>query len=991
MASEAYSLVLGCGWIRATPRSPRFALFLPSRPLAVSCKMRQKHFSSQQKRQQIKRVSREQLRPNINSESHNNDNGLSQKASSDGLSNQGQESVLSNDDDSEHDSKDMAEASVEETKSEMEDEIIQEHQRIPLEDLKSMIRNVEKNVSSLNQAEVGALQELDKILSDKEALQAEINIKEMKLAETDAQIKVAAQEKINVEPLEDQLEKLKEVAPLGNGIMEGNHSSFSGEFPIVLELNALRKEYSVVKDDIQTLKLKLNDVIETEERVSLLEKECCLLDTSLAELQSQFTNALVDVDKLSSLPSYYKALSEKVKKLLGSVDSSNKEDQLDFSEFAKLQQKVDKLEASISKANMTELPYEKFRLYEEILQKKIGSFEKHLQVSDQEIHSQIQLFQESVREFQDTLDKLQEDSKKRSQEQILENLPWEFWSRLLLLIDGWLLEKKISTNDAKSLRDMAWKKDSRIRDAYLACESKGEHERLTTFLKLTYTSTRPGLHIIHIAAEMAPVAKVGGLGDVITGLSKALQRKGHLVEIVLPKYDCIQYDLIADLKALDVVIESYFDGQLFRNKIWVGTIEGLPVYFIEPHHPAKFFWRGTYYGEHDDFKRFSFFSRAALELLYEAGKRPDIIHCHDWQTAFVAPLYWDIYAAKGLNSARICFTCHNFEHQGTAPASELSSCGLDVHQMNRSDRMQDNSAHDRVNPVKGAIVFSNIVTTVSPTYAQEVCTAEGGRGLHETLKSFSKKFVGILNGIDTDAWNPSTDKYISAQFHADDLRGKAENKNAIRKHLKLSWSNSSQPLVGCITRLVPQKGVHLIRHAIYRTLELGGQFVLLGSSPVLHIQREFEDIAMHFNSHPDVRLLLKYDDALSHLIYAASDMFIIPSLFEPCGLTQMIAMRYGSVPIARKTGGLNDSVFDVNDNTVPEQYRNGFTFLPPTEQGLSSVMGRAFRYYSTNPEGWQQLIQKDMTLDFSWDSSASQYEELYERSVIRARTAAARV
>ncbi|XP_042456433.1 probable starch synthase 4, chloroplastic/amyloplastic isoform X1 [Zingiber officinale] len=212
---------------------------------------------------------------------------------------------------------------------------------------------------------------------------------------------------------------------------------------------------------------------------------------------------------------------------------------------------------------------------------------------------------------------------------------------------------------------MAWKKDSRIRDAYLACESKGEHERLTTFLKLTYTSTRTGLHIILIAAEMAPVAKVGGLGDVITGLGKALQRKGHLVEIVLPKYDYIQYDLIADLKALDVVIESYFDGQLFRNKIWVGTIEGLPVYLIEPHHPAKFFWRGTYYGEHDDFKRFSFFSRAALELLYEAGKRPDIIHCHDWQTTFVAPLYWDIYAAKGLNSARICFTRHNFEHQGT--------------------------------------------------------------------------------------------------------------------------------------------------------------------------------------------------------------------------------------------------------------------------------------------------------------------------------------
>ncbi|MCH93239.1 putative starch synthase 4 chloroplastic/amyloplastic-like, partial [Trifolium medium] len=193
---------------------------------------------------------------------------------------------------------------------------------------------------------------------------------------------------------------------------------------------------------------------------------------------------------------------------------------------------------------------------------------------------------------------------------------------------------------------------------------------------------------------------VGGLGDVVSGLSKALQKKGHLVEIVLPKYDCMQYDRIGDIRALDVVIESYFDGQLFKNKIWVGTVEGLPVYFIEPHHPDKFFWRGDFYGERDDFRRFSYFSRVALEFLLQAGKKPDIIHCHDWQTAFIAPLYWDIYVPKGLNSARICFTCHNFEYQGTAPASELESCGLDSHHLNRPDRMQDNSAHDRVNSVK---------------------------------------------------------------------------------------------------------------------------------------------------------------------------------------------------------------------------------------------------------------------------------------------------
>ncbi|KAH0467281.1 hypothetical protein IEQ34_004519 [Dendrobium chrysotoxum] len=538
------------------------------------------------------------------------------------------------------------------------------------------------------------------------------------------------------------------------------------------------------------------------------------------------------------------------------------------------------------------------------------------------------------------------------------------------------------------LREMVWKKDRQICEAYLACNGKHEHEAIVTFLKLTQPQTSQGLHIVHIAAEIAPVAKVGGLGDVVLGLSKALQRKGHLVEIVLPKYDCLQEDQITELKALDVAVESFFDGQLFKNKIWVGIVEGLPVYFIEPHHPSKFFWRGEFYGEHDDFKRFSFFSRAALELLYQAGKKPDIIHCHDWQTAFVAPLYWDIYAAKGFNSARICFTCHNFEYQGTAHFSELSSCGLDIHRLNRPDRMQDNSAPDRINPLKGAIVFSNIVTTVSPTYAQEVCTPEGGRGLHGTLRLHSKKFVGVLNGIDTDSWNPSTDIILPVQYSADDLQGKAENKRALRTQLELSSADAFQPLVCCITRLVPQKGVHLIRHAIYQTVELGGQFVLLGSSPVAHIQRDFEGIASHFKNHPHVRLLLKYDDALSHMIYAASDMFIIPSLFEPCGLTQMIAMRYGSVPIVRRTGGLNDSVFDVDDDTIPVQYRNGFTFLTPNEQELNNVMERAFKYYKKSPENWQKLVQKIMRLDFSWESSAQQYEELYEKTVTRARAAA---
>ncbi|KAK9936718.1 hypothetical protein M0R45_013546 [Rubus argutus] len=610
-----------------------------------------------------------------------------------------------------------------------------------------------------------------------------MNDLEIKLAETDARIKVAAQEKIKMELLGDHLNQMRNEPNFNGGGVERSNG-------------------------VEILRVKL-----------LLDKSAKQADQAIIVLQQ------------------------------------NQE----------IQKKVDKLEESLEKANVYKESSEKMQQYNELMQQKIKLMEDRLQRSDEEIHSYVKLYQDSVEEFQDTLNTLKEESKRRALDEPVDDMPWEFWSRLLLIIDGWLLEKKISIDDAKVLREMVWKRDRRIHDSYMTCKEKNANEAVATFLRLISSQTSSALHVVHIAAEMAPVAKVGGLGDVVTGLGKALQKKGHLVEIVLPKYDCMEYDRVRDLRfsycrSLDVVVESYFDGRLFKNKIWVGTVEGLPVYFIEPLHPDKLFWRGQFYGERDDFKRFSFFSRAALEFLLQAGKKPDIIHCHDWQTAFVAPLYWDLYAPKGLNSARICFTCHNFEYQGTAPASELASCGLDVNQLNRPDRMQDNSAHDRINPVKGAVVFSNIVTTVSPTYAQEVRTAEGGRGLHSTLNFHSKKFIGILNGIDADAWNPATDAYLKVQYSANDLEGKAENKEAIRRSLGLSSADARRPLVGCITRLVPQKGVHLIRHAIYRTLELGGQFVLLGSSPVHHIQKEFEGIANHFENHNHIRLILNHVD-----------------------------------------------------------------------------------------------------------------------------------
>ncbi|KAG6407223.1 hypothetical protein SASPL_130209 [Salvia splendens] len=1019
MESAPSTCFLRRGLVGAGLKSPQATVRLYSfswqRWYPASCKMRQRNFSSQNKRQQAKKFNlptstrlnpiddsntdtssrhRDGISP-TNTNSEPNDDSDSPEGSN---SNSDQETDSSNNipvleygylegegyfNSSEpdevrymhNDSVTSAEGSVhlndENTRSHILSNDIpsttenrgQQRSGSQLHDFIGMIRSAEKNIHLLNGARMRALEDLENVISEKESLQGEINTLEMKLAETDARLKVAAQEKIHVELLQAQLEKLRsELSNREELEQDLNNVVSSSQIDVVSsfsqELNSLRAENITLQDELQALKAELSRIRETDQRVQTLENERSLLQSSFKELEFKLAASDEDVSGISSLKSECKSLYEKVEDMQTLLDKATEQaDQaiLALRQNQELRKKVDQLEESVSKTSDYKLSSEKLQQHTELMQQRIDLLDDCLQNSDEEVQSYFKLCQDSIKEFQDKLNALKEESKKRAENESVHDKPSEFWSNLLLLVDGWFLEKKISLDQVKLLREMIWNREKSICDSYMSMQGKSEREIIATFLKLTSSTTGERLHVIHIAAEMAPVAKVGGLGDVVTGLSKALQRKGHLVEVVVPKYDCLQYESIRDLKVLNMHVESYFDGRLFKNKIWVGSVEDS--------------LRRT------DTRFSAFFCASRAFFL----KFPC---CYMWQ----APLYWDLYVPKGLDSARICFTCHNFEYQGSAPASELGSCGLDVHQLNRPDRMQDHSAHDRVNPVKGAVVFSNIVTTVSPTYAQEVRSSEGGRGLQDTINTYSKKFVGILNGIDTDAWNPATDPFLKVQYHSNDLDGKAENKAALRRYLQLSSVNDRQPLVACITRLVPQKGVHLIRHAIYRTLELGGQFVLLGSSPVPEIQREFEEICDHFKTHEHARLVLKYDEALSHLIYAASDMLIIPSIFEPCGLTQMIAMRYGSVPIVRKTGGLNDSVFDFDDDTIPSHYRNGYTFLTANEQDFSNALQLAVNHYMNDADSWKQLVQKVMNLDFSWDSSAPLYEELYHKSVARARS-----
>ncbi len=495
------------------------------------------------------------------------------------------------------------------------------------------------------------------------------------------------------------------------------------------------------------------------------------------------------------------------------------------------------------------------------------------------------------------------------------------------------------------------------------------------------------MHIIHIASELAPIAKVGGLADVLLGLSRELSWKGHDVDIVIPKYDCMDGNDVRDLAVVYPDLMSFYEGEWHSNTVWTGWAENLRVYFIDPHHPRFFFNRGCFYGCEDDIERYLYFSRAALEFLFKKQLQPDIIHLHDWQTAVVAPLYKDMYNQLGFNKAKLIFTIHNLEYQGKCAVPDLDKIGLDGKKYDTLEKLQDPHQPASINLLKGAIVYADFVTTVSPGYAKEALTPEGGRGLDKTLKQYEDKFIGILNGIDYSYWNPEIDRYLPVHYSSREMPANKKDKNTLdrkayvkkllRERLMLDEVHS--PIVGCVARLVPQKGIELIKHALKRTIEKGGQFALLGTSPIPSIAADFHALKQRYADHPHVHLMLYYQEELSHMIYAASDMFIVPSLFEPCGLTQMIALKYGSTPIVRRTGGLADTIFDVDYSGLEFDKTNGYVFDDPNERGMESALDRAIECWFHHPDKWRKLMINGMNIDFSWNKPSNLYLEIYQR------------
>ncbi|SPT20048.1 unnamed protein product [Triticum aestivum] len=449
------------------------------------------------------------------------------------------------------------------------------------------------------------------------------------------------------------------------------------------------------------------------------------------------------------------------------------------------------------------------------------------------------------------------------------------------------------------------------------------------------TAKEPPMHIVHIAVEMAPIAKVGGLGDVVTSLSRAIQDLGHKVEVIFPKYDCLNLSNVKDLHCR----QSFTWGGT-EIKVWFGKVEGISVYFLEPQNGM--FWVGCVYGKNDE-SRFGFFCHSALEFLLQSGSSPDIIHCHDWSSAPVAWLYKQQYVHNGLPNGRVVFTIHNLE--------------FGVHHIGK------------------AMAHCDKATTVSYTYSKEVSG-------HASIAPHYFKFHGIRNGIDSDIWDPYNDNFIPVHYTSENVvEGKSSAKRALQEKLGLHQTDS--PIVGIISRLTAQKGIHLIKHAIYRTLERNGQVVLLGSAPDHRIQGDFSNLAAKLHGEFDgrVKLCLTYDEPLSHLIYAGADFILVPSIFEPCGLTQLTAMRYGSIPIVRKTGGLYDTVFDVDDDKDRAHEQglepNGFSFEGADSNGVDYALDRAITTWYDARDWFHSLCKRVMEQDWSWNRPALDYMELY--------------
>jgi starch synthase len=473
------------------------------------------------------------------------------------------------------------------------------------------------------------------------------------------------------------------------------------------------------------------------------------------------------------------------------------------------------------------------------------------------------------------------------------------------------------------------------------------------------------MKILFVSSEGLPFSKTGGLADVVEALPKALVEQGHEVAVVLPRY--------RGTKATKVLLPSVTiplgDTLRFPAIADGTTVNGVRYFFVDD---PEYFDRPALYGEKgqdypDNPLRFAEFSKAAIEIAKHVWQ-PDVMHCHDWQSALVPTLLRTMYADDPvLRAVPVVFTVHNLGYHGFFDRAVLRGIGL-PESLFTIDGLE---FFGRVNFLKGGLVFADYLTTVSRKYAQEIQTPEYGHGLDGVMRARADRLVGILNGVDYSAWSPENDKFIAAAYSAKDLSGKRACKKDLLEQFKLPTDNLDRPVIGIVSRFVDQKGFDLIALVADELMEEDLAIVALGNGEPKY-ETLFRELARAF---PDrVGVQIAYDNALAHKIEAGADMFLMPSRYEPCGLNQIYSLRYGTVPVVRATGGLDDTIEPFNAKTGKG---TGFKFEAYEGPALLDCVQRALEAFR-NAKAWQKVMLNGMAQDFSWKPSAAEYARLYE-------------
>ncbi|MCD6130201.1 MAG: glycogen synthase GlgA [Deltaproteobacteria bacterium] len=482
------------------------------------------------------------------------------------------------------------------------------------------------------------------------------------------------------------------------------------------------------------------------------------------------------------------------------------------------------------------------------------------------------------------------------------------------------------------------------------------------------------MKLLLVSSEIFPFSKTGGLADVAGALPKALQKSGVEVKLISPKYRCVtekDFSLKLVTRDLKVPVKDMIES----SALWKTDYNGVETYFVEK--DAYYDREGLYGTKEKDYEdnaeRFAFFCRAVIESCKQIGYKPDIIHCNDWQSGLIPAYLKTLYKDDPFfHHTKTIFTIHNIGYQGLFDPISLPMTGLPQSVYN----MEELEFYGKISYLKAGIVFSDIINTVSKTYAEEIQTKDYGAGLDGILRKRGKDLYGIMNGIDYEKWNPKKDPLIYANYTHRKISARKTNKKNLQKEMKLTYRD--YPLIGIISRLAKQKGIDIVIPAMQTLLKkYRVEFIILGKG-----DKQYEDALQSIskNYKNKVSVNIGFDEALAHKIYASCDFFLVPSLYEPCGLGPLIAYRYGAIPIVRATGGLKDSVKNYN---LKKKEGTGFSFRAYTKDALCNTMEKALYLYSNDEKTLNKMVKQDMKMDWSWEEQAKKYIRLYKKVIKR--------